>query len=399
MRTKHRLTPVTRRRPDGTSRNVGWAKRVNGRPTWICSSAVAPTATAADAYYEAHFAQLWHRTPEPEPASIDLGALAGYFLDRKARAELSPRTVAEYRDAVQEFIDVVGDERRPSDLSPADFAKVRLAWDNRFGPDRLAKFVIMIRTMFKWGQQPPLRLVAPEYGDEFNVPTKLAFKRDRAAQRQAHGLKLFDATELKSLLMAARPTLRAMVLLGLNGGLGNTDVAELPLSAVDLASGWVDYARGKTGVDRRFPLWPETAAAVRSVMDLRSERFERWSRCGRRPDPAVLPLLFVTRQGRPYAEDGTGRGGDPRPAHKDRVAAEFRRACAAAGLARVGRGFYSLRRTHRTLADGAGDQRAAALIMGHEVGDVAGLYVQRIDDARLRRVTDHVRAAVLEDER
>jgi hypothetical protein len=33
----------------------GWVKRIDGKPTWICSDKVAPDIAAADAYYEAHF--------------------------------------------------------------------------------------------------------------------------------------------------------------------------------------------------------------------------------------------------------------------------------------------------------------------------------------------------------
>jgi integrase len=391
---KHGLTPVARRRPDGTMAHVGWAKRVNRRPTWVCSAAVAPTGEAADRYYEAHFAALWSPPPEPAAAALTVGVLAEYFIDRKVRAGLSVRTVDDYRDAVQSFIDTLGDDRPAADLAPADFARVRAAWAARFGPDRLAKFVVVVRTMFRWAVLPPVRLAAPAYGDEFDVPSRLAFRRDRAAKRQAHGAKLFDAGELGRMLAVAPPKQRAMILLALNGGLGNTDVAGLPLSSVDVAGGWVDYARGKTGVDRRFPLWPETAAAIGAVLELRAASFARWRRPGRQVDPAVRSLLFVTRQGRPYVEDATGGGDEPRPVHKDRVAAEFTRVAKAAEVTQHGRGFYSLRRTHRTLADEAGDQRAAALIMGHEVGDMGGVYVQRISDERLRRVAEHVRAAV-----
>jgi|HubBroStandDraft_6_1064221.scaffolds.fasta_scaffold649429_2 hypothetical protein len=39
--------------------------------------------------------------------------------------------------------------------------------------------------------------------------------------------------------------MKAMVLLGLNCGFGNTDVATLPQSALDLAGGWIDFPRPK----------------------------------------------------------------------------------------------------------------------------------------------------------
>jgi integrase len=392
---------VCRREADGTVAHVGWSRRVNGKPKWVCSASVAPTGETADLYYELHFTELWQATAEPsspEPAptveTIDVGTVAEYFIDRKTRADLDRRTLDDYRDAVQSFIDLVGGHRRPAELTPADFAKVRAAWAARFGPDRLAKFIVVVRTMFKWAQEPPIRLAAPEYGDEFDVPSRLTFKRHRAANRQRHGIKLFEVADLKLLLQHAPPKQRAMFLLALNGGLGNTDVSQLPLSVVDLDNGWIDYTRGKTGNDRRFPLWPETVAALRAVLALRAKTFAKWKRVGRQVDPAVVPLVFVTRQGRPYVVDTDSGGDDARPLHKDRVASEYTRVAKAAGVQQHGRGFYSLRRTHRTLADEVGDQRAAALVMGHEVGDMGGVYVQRISDERLRKVTDHVRSSV-----
>ena len=47
-------------------------------------------------------------------------------------------------------------------------------------------------------------------------------------------LRMFEADELRSMLDSARQPLRTMVLLAVNGGLGNTDIANLPQSAVDL---------------------------------------------------------------------------------------------------------------------------------------------------------------------
>jgi hypothetical protein len=49
-----------------------------------------------------------------------------------------------------------------------------------------------------------------------------------------------------------------MILLGINGGMGNSDCANLPLRAVDLDAGMIDFPRPKTGIARRCPLWPDT---------------------------------------------------------------------------------------------------------------------------------------------
>ena len=60
-----------------------------------------------------------------------------------------------------------------------------------------------------------------------------------------------------------------MVLVGINCGFGNSDCATLPKSALDLKGGWVNFPRGKTGVNRRCPLWPETVAAIRQALEAR----------------------------------------------------------------------------------------------------------------------------------
>ena len=59
--------------------------------------------------------------------------------------------------------------------------------------------------------------------------------------------------------------MRTMILLALNGGLGNSDVAELPLSALDLKAGWLNFPRPKTGIPRRIPLWPEAIASLKAL--------------------------------------------------------------------------------------------------------------------------------------
>src|SRR5262245_36405646 len=47
--------------------------------------------------------------------------------------------------------------------------------------------------------------------------------------------------------------MRAMVLLGLNAGMSNTDCAALELHHVNLDAGWLDYPRPMTGIPRRTP--------------------------------------------------------------------------------------------------------------------------------------------------
>jgi hypothetical protein len=53
--------------------------------------------------------------------------------------------------------------------------------------------------------------------------------------------------DLCSRFLTNKRQLRAMILLGINCGLGNSDCAGLSHSHLDLERGWLDYPRVKTG--------------------------------------------------------------------------------------------------------------------------------------------------------
>ncbi len=74
------------------------------------------------------------------------------------------------------------------------------------------------------------------------------------------------------MLEAARPELKAMILLGINCGLGNHGCGALPIAALDLDGGWLDFPRPKTGEPRRCPLWSETIQALRESLSMQPSR-------------------------------------------------------------------------------------------------------------------------------
>jgi integrase len=163
-----------------------------------------------------------------------------------------------------------------------------------------------------------------------------------------------------------------MILLGVNCGFGNHDCGRLPLSAIDLDAGIVEYARPKTGIARRCPLWPETVQALRDVLAKRKAP----------KDEDAGGLVFVTKRGLAWAKT-TNSG----PITKE-VTKELRRL----GInGRKGLGFYTLRHVFRTVADESKDQPACDLVMGHETGGMSSVYREHISDGRLRAVVDHVR--------
>jgi integrase len=202
----------------------------------------------------------------------------------------------------------------------------------------------------------------------------VASKRLQRLHKAESGAKLLTAAEIRAMLDKADDQMRAVVLLGINCGLGNADIGALPLSALNLDAGTLTYPRPKTGVVRdRVPLWAETVDALRQVLK------------HRRPRPEAERIVFVNSRGGPLI--------DVKPAgHRvDQITTAFRRLAVAAGVHRPRMGFYWLRHTLQTIGDEARDPIAVAAIMGHADASMGGHYRETISDERLRRVTDHVR--------
>jgi integrase len=222
--------------------------------------------------------------------------------------------------------------------------------------------------IFKSAFDAGLLPVPMHFGTDFKRPSKKTFRLHKAAK----GPRLYDREEILRMLGTAPQPLKAMILCAINCGLGTADVGRLPLSALDLERGWLDYPRAKTGIARRCPLWTETIQAIREALACRPE-----------PKKAeYAEFVFITVRGRqPWA---TGSKNSP-------VCAEFRKLMRQLGISGT-RGFYGIRHTFRTIADEAKDQPAADYIMGHEVPHMSSVYRETISDSRLQAVTDHVRA-------
>ncbi len=182
---------------------------------------------------------------------------------------------------------------------------------------------------------------------------------------------MFQAEEIGAMLDAAEGQLRCMILLGVNAGFGNEDVAKLPISALDLRQGWVTFPRPKTGIERRCKLWPETIEALQQVLAERKAP----------ADATYSHLVFLTKRRQSWAHETYGSA----------VTHEMDKLLKRLKLKRVGTSFYALRHTFRTVADGTHDQKACDYVMGHSDNSMAGHYIEGIEDERLAAVSAHVR--------
>ncbi len=286
--------------------------------------------------------------------------------------ELSPRTLADYRQTCDRMQITLGDPRMES-LRPTDFEQLRAAMAQGRSPNTLKADVTRAKVFFKWAYDSELTNQPARFGQSFKSPSRKVMRK----HRNGIGPKLFTAEEVRDMIEAANVPLRAMILLGINGGLGNTDVASVPMTAIepcvdmDVAA-WLNFPRPKTGVARRIPLWYETLDAITAAIDQRPLP----------ADPADEGLLFLSRRGTSW-----------RPvSNYNPVAMAFGRLKLGAARQKPAHGFYTLRRCFQTIGDGANDALATRAIMGHaeDASDMSAVYRQEISDDRLRVVGDYI---------
>jgi integrase len=260
---------------------------------------------------------------------------------------------------------MTGRGRLVADLRTDDFTAIRSALAKRLGPVALGNQIQRIRSVFKFALDMGLIKSPMIFGAGFKSPTKKVLR----LERKKRGPKLFEREDIHKLLTTAGPCMRAMILLGINCGFGNADVGQLPIDALDLKTGWVNYHRSKTGIDRRCHLWPETVAALEKAIAIRTEP----------SDPEHANLVFLTKRRLPWFK----------PTKSNPLCHEFQKLVQLAGL-KPGRGFYCFRHGFETIGGASRDQVAVNAVMGHADESMAANYRERIEDDRLIAVSNHV---------
>jgi integrase len=353
----------------GTQR---WCRKVRGRFFYFGKLADDPDGQAALAeWLRVKDDLLAGREPRPAGGALTVKDLANHWLTFKLEllesGELARRTFEGYRASAAFLLACVGKATVVDDLGPRDFQGLRGRMAKTWGPVRLRNEMTVVNSIFKYGLEAGLYEKPVRFGPAWAKPSAKTLRKQRAK----NGPRMFTPGEIHALLEHGTTNFRAMLLLALNGGLGNADLALLPVKALD--GGWLDYPRNKTGIPRRIPLWPETVEAIREVIAKRREP----------KDKGDGALLFITTTGLSYLDDN----------HRtNRLVAEYRKAAALAGVA--GRTFYDARRTFQTIGEESRDLVAVQAIMGHAAAsnDMSAVYRQRVSDERLRDVVGNVRA-------
>lgn len=323
--------------------------------------------------------------PETETSIVTVREIVNRYLTRQhRRAHAGEITLRDYRDAMgvlEHFADFIGKGTRIANLRPVRFGELRAdMMERELSAATMKRRIAHIKSMFKWAFDEAHIAAPPRYGGDFKPTAKAGPKR----------VLLFSPEEVCCMIAASALPLRPMIRLGIECGMGNTDIAELRWDEIDLDTRIVKLVRFKTKINRRCVISPALVA------DLKAWKLIQDKREVPRED---LGLVFTTLNGLKYVREIPADDPKMPPRVVDSVATAFDKLLRLRLKMKVsgmvdGRSFYTLRRTHRTWTDELKDPHAAALVMGHGFNSTAGIYVQDVGDARLFALNDHVVARI-----
>lgn len=362
------LTPMT---------NGQWCKRIKNKLYYFGTWA-NPDAALQKYLDDVDDLQAGRTPKRKDDDRVTVKQLCDTFYESKENrfksGELSQTMLSGYHRACKGIVAYFGPNRVVEELKPLDFQRFRDHLSKNVGLVTLSNRIQHARIVFRWASEEDLIEHPLKFGAGFKKPKRLHL----LAEQQGKPQKQFEAKEILTILAQAKQPLKSMILLGINCGFGQTDCARLPLQAVDLKSGWINFPRPKTRRPRRCPLWPETIAALKEAIAHRPQP----------RDESLAHLTFITRKGDMFVR-ATEKG-----TNIDGVSQELAKVLKATDLSGNGRSFYSLRHTFETIGGDTADQVAVDFLMGHapDSSDMSAVYRKTVFSARLERVVNHVHA-------
>ena len=410
--------------------NGYWRKKIGGRHCtfgrWASiddEPAYRASWQSALARFEALYEQMQRgATIKARPELITLGELVGRYLADSSRdverREIGARHFAELRQSLEGYRDAVGASRTIAQLID-DPTPIRAYVDgrrDRYGWCYYNRLMRHANALWTWAAAPMSEALPAAFKWKgLHASRKVReFRRERREARARGVRRTFDAGEVRALIDAAGPTLRAAILLGYHCAFGNGDVARLPRNAISvydrptavrvhgrvktIPAGWalIDFPRPKTELDRFAIVPPHVVAAVRAA--------DAAASAGTMPDVAMLALRSA--RGTPLQNEVIRRdaAGVTHATTNDLVGQQFERlvrnvgrcpshgwtkrrpgvggagkrrgpavcpTCGAVLTPMQVRGFYALRATATTIAAGSvASSDARALFEGHATGGV-----------------------------
>jgi integrase len=213
----------------------GWAKKIRGKLHYFGKWA-APDA-ALQRYVEERDDLYAGRKPRRKGEGLTVRDLVNKFLlAKKARVDagqLAPGTFGDQYKTCRRVLSVFGGDRLVDDLAPDDFEALRAQIAKTYGKLSRKVEIKRVRSIFRYAYEANLIEKLVRFGPGFVGPSR----RELRCERQQNGERMFEAAEIRVMLATAPVPLKAMLLLGINCGFGNTDVANLRVRRLDLKRG------------------------------------------------------------------------------------------------------------------------------------------------------------------
>lgn len=305
--------------------------------------------------------------------AITIKLLGNLYLDHQQgkveHGELSAQYYADQVRCLKGLVLFFGQHTPVWEIATLDLQNYKRNLSKKYGSSRLNLNIAVMKAMFHWAVKNEVIEKAPN----LDAVSKVKITRKKKAT--------FTSEQIHKLLENADLQMKAMIWLGLNCGFGCTDCSELLWRHIDLEQGRIDYPRGKTGVERNLPLWPETVASLKAL-------------------PNVTHRVFNTCRGNAWVrviEKVDGNGVTKLSKH-DGVTKAFAKLMKEARVKLEKQaGFYSLRRTAATLAAESGDPFAVQRLLGHADLKMATTYIQDISK-QTDKVINGTRKLIVRDD-
>lgn len=341
-----------------------WCKTIKGKRHHFGKDKDA----ALEEWYRVKDALLAGRA-RPAKGGFELADACNYLLTRKRQkveaGELSHVHWEDIKTMCEYVIDHWGRHRTLESIGPDDFGELRAKMMKRWAPGGMKQRMHNIKLIFNFAWKNGKLREQVRWGDQFSVPSQKVVRK--AAEKR--GPKLFTAEEIRTLLDRATPHMRAFILLGVNCGMGNKDIAMLERRHIQ--DGWMTKPREKNGTPRRAKLWPETIAAIEEARANQPTTKGEWK-----------DLLFLSPYRNPWSDPNS------RNCSMSNI---FRRLAQEAEVwKRNAKTFYALRHVFATVAGESRDQVAVDYVMGHCDGSIASVYRESVSDERLEAVSSVV---------
>jgi integrase len=340
--------------------NGQWARKIKGKLKCF-GSWDDPVAALKRHNHQYPYLKSGLDAPEDVTPGVTIKEVCDTFLankeaDHKA-GQISERWVKDLHNAALIVANTLGRGRSVESLGPQDFHKLRIAIVGKHSPAIAKNHISRIRSIFEFAYKNRIIDRPVNYGTMFRPPSRDLIRKHRNRQPK----KLWQPSQVRQLLAEATPTLRAMIYLGINCGVDCSDLCNLPIGAVNLKTGWLDYPRAKTGIERRVKLWPETVEALRDYLAIRPKPPKRLER-----------NFFVTVHLNKWTASSI--------VHEF---AKLRDKCEIESGT-----FIWFRKTVQTIGENEGDTIAVKAVMGHVDDSISSEYRQGVDPRRIVRVTE-----------